>query len=73
MGEEISKEWFRSKRFWAGIVMLVTGIGTVSTGDKTWIEALPMLIMTGIGIVQAILGIATNTPVAFGSRVVGQK
>jgi len=32
------KKWYESKSVWLGIVAIVGGLGSVFTGESTWIE-----------------------------------
>lgn len=53
------KNILKSKTFWAGIIVLVTGIGGYFTGEANLQE----LIQSGIGLVMIVLRFYTGTPV----------
>jgi hypothetical protein len=69
----MDKQFYKSKRFWSFVVLLVTGVGYITTGEKESSEVVPVLVLTVIGIIQGFLGIATNTPVSFGGKILGKK
>ena len=68
----MSKEFYKSKRFWTGIIGLITGISLIFTGEKTFNAMLPELVLTIIGLAQSILGIVTNTPITIGGRKISK-
>jgi uncharacterized membrane protein YccC len=70
---EKAKEFYRSKRFWTLAVALVSGIGLIVTGEQSLTDALPEILTTALIILGGFLGMATNTPIAFGSKVIGKK
>jgi len=53
------KKWYQSKEIWAGIVLIVTGIGAFATGE----QSLQELIMAVIGAVFTILRLQTSQPI----------
>jgi len=69
----MTKEFYKSKRFWVGLTALVTGVGMIVTGDKSFNEVLPELILTVLGLIQAVLGLTTNTPITVGGVVLGKR
>ena len=69
---EKAKDFYKSKRFWALLATLVAGIGLCVTGEESITEALPEIITTILAIVTGFLGLSSNSPVAFGSRVLGK-
>ena len=62
------KQWYSSKRFWTGIITLITGISLILTGEKTLNEQLPEIIMTGLGLIQFIIAITSGEPIMGFSR-----
>ena len=70
---ESTKQIWASKRFWAGVIALITGLSMIATGEKTVSELIPEIATTIFGLIQTILGLYTNTPVAIGRRVLGGK
>jgi len=68
-----SKQLWQSKRFWAGVIALITGVSMIATGEKTVAELIPEIATTVFGLIQTLLGLYTNTPVALGRKVLGKK
>lgn len=64
----MSKQWYQSKRFWAGVISLLTGLSLILTGEKTLQEMLPELVMTGFGLIQFIVALVSGEAVDFGSK-----
>ncbi len=69
----MEKQWYTSKRLWVGVISIITGISMIITGEKTLQEMLPELVMTGFGLVQLFVGMASGEPVAFGSKTLYKK
>lgn len=61
-------KWYTSKRFWAGLITLLTGITFIITGEKGINEVLPELVMTAFGLVQFIIAVVSGKPVDFGGK-----
>jgi hypothetical protein len=57
------KNILSSKRFWTGVIALITGVSIVLTGEKSFQDSLPEIILVVIGLVQTILGLMSNTVV----------
>ena len=53
------KKLFKSKTFWAGIVVVVTGVGGYFTGEANVQE----LIQSGVGLLMIVLRFYTSTSV----------
>jgi len=66
------KQFWQSKRFWAGIIGVLTAVQFIALGEKTWTDQLPIIIMAAIGVIQSILGITTNDSVYVGSKKLGK-
>ena len=64
----MDKQFYKSKRFWAGVIGIITGVSLILTGEKTLQEALPELVLTAIGLLQFIIAMVSGKPVAFGGR-----
>lgn len=64
----MNKQWYNSKRLWAGVLSFLTGITLILTGEKTLNEMLPELVMTLFGLVQTIIGLMSGDPVEFGRK-----
>lgn len=65
--KSMNKQFYQSKRFWVGIIGLITGISVILTGEKTLNQQLPEIVLTLISIVQTVLGITQNDAVYVGS------
>ncbi len=72
-GTKNMKKFYKSKRLWAGIIAVLTGVGALCTGDQTLKEAIPELTLTIIGVVQTIIGLASGDQVMFGSKSLFKK
>lgn len=68
-----TKQWYASKRLWAGVLSLITGVSLILTGDKSLNDMLPELIMTAFGLIQTVVALISGDPVAFGSRSLYKK
>ncbi len=64
----MKKQWYQSKRLWAGIIGLLTAVSLIFTGEKSFDAMLPEIILGVISVIQTILGIATNDPIYVGSK-----
>ena len=62
------KQWYQSKRFWAGIIALITSLSFLFTGEKTIEEVLPELTMTAFIVIQCIIALISGKQIAFGSK-----
>ena len=49
------KVFYRSKRFWSNIVLIVGAIGFLFTGEKTWDAILPELVVAIVAITNIVL------------------
>jgi uncharacterized membrane protein len=70
---ENTKSVFQSKRFWSGVIAIITSLSLVITGEKTFNQLLPEIILTLVGIAQMFFGITSNTELTFGRKVLGRK
>ncbi len=66
------KSLFKSKRFRLGVAALLTGIAVMLTGEKTWQQILPEMILTIIGLGQTIVAIMSNTELALGGKSIAK-
>jgi hypothetical protein len=62
------KQFYKSKRFWTGLIGLLTGISLMATGEKSLSEILPELVLTAIGFIQTIIALASGQAVGFGKK-----
>ena len=62
------KNFLKSKRFWTGLVALITGIGFIFTGEKSLADPafLGEIIMTAIGLVQTIVALTSTDKIIAG-------
>ena len=60
------KNFLSSKRFWTGLIALITGISFVFTGEKTFTQQLPFIITTAIGLIQTIIALTSTAKVVLG-------
>ncbi len=63
----MKKNFLKSKRFWTGLIALITGISFIFTGEKSFTDQLPFLITTGIGLFQTIVALTSTNKVVLGS------
>ena len=50
-----TKIWFKSKRFWSNLILIIGAIGFLFTGEKSWDTVLPELVVAVVGIVNIVL------------------
>jgi len=62
----MTKNLFKSKRFWSGIVALITGVSFIIIGDKTLEQVLPELVLTVFSLVQMIIAITSGQEIEIG-------
>ena len=68
----MAKQWYKSKRLWSGVLILISGITAILTGDKQLdANSIAELMATVFGIVQTVLAIKQGDPIAFGKKVIG--
>jgi len=65
---EATKNLLKSKRFWTGIIALITSLSIILTGEKTLNDALPEIILGIVGVIQTILGITSKQQLEFGGK-----
>lgn len=63
------KDFYKSKRFWSGVIAFLTALSLVFTGEKTLEATLPELILALLTVVQTFLGLTSNDQVKVGNRV----
>jgi len=64
------KQLYQSKRFWAGVIGLITGLSLILTGEKTWEIVLPEILMTGVSLVQTVIALTSNSTLGVGNKVI---
>jgi hypothetical protein len=69
----MEKNFYLDKRFWTGLVFILTAVGYLVTGEKTLNQLLPEIVITLIGIVQIVLGVTENNSIKVGNKVFGGK
>ena len=62
------KNLFKSKRFWLGLIGLVTITSMIFTGEKTLQEQLPLIIADGFAFVQLVIGVISTKPLELGGK-----
>uniref|UniRef100_A0A6H2A3R4 Uncharacterized protein n=1 Tax=viral metagenome TaxID=1070528 RepID=A0A6H2A3R4_9ZZZZ len=69
-GKDNMKNFLSSKRFWAGLVALITGLGFIFTGEKNLADPafLGEIIMTAIGFLQTIIALTSTDKVVLGFK-----
>ena len=50
----MDKAFYKSKLFWTNIVIIVSSVGTIFTGEINLDSALPKLLIVGLGILGII-------------------
>jgi len=62
------KNFLNSKRFWAGLLALLTGLSLIFTGEKSLADPafLGEIIMTAIGLIQTIIALTSTDKVVLG-------
>jgi len=62
------KPIYKSKRAWAGVIALITGISLVATGEESLMDAIPELAVIIIGLVQTIIALTSSSTITLGSK-----
>ena len=64
------KNFLSSKRFWAGLIALITGLGFIFTGEKSLSDPafLGEILMTAIGFIQTIIALISTDKITLGFR-----
>lgn len=62
------KNLFASKRFWSGVIGLVTITSMIFTGEKTFQEQIPLLVADLFSLVQLIIGVTSNQTLELGGK-----
>ena len=62
------KPLFSSKRFWVGVLALLTGVSLILTGEKTWQVVAPEIILIAIGLVQTIIAVLSGSELSVGGK-----
>ncbi len=60
------KSLFASKRFWAGVITLITGVSFILTGEKTFEQMLPEIILTVFALGQMIIAVTSGKELELG-------
>jgi hypothetical protein len=68
MNGENEKSLFKSSRFWAGVIAILTLVSSIFTGEKTLQEQLPLIVAAGFSLLQLIIGITSNTTLTVGKN-----
>jgi hypothetical protein len=68
-----AKQFYKSKRFWLLVGSVLTAVSLIITGEKTTNDVMPELLQLALAIGLGFFGITTNTPIAFGNKIVGRK
>ena len=64
----MAKDILKSKRFWSGLISLLTGVSFILTGEKAWDAMAGELLLTAIGLVQTVIALTSNKTVTVGGR-----
>jgi len=64
----IRKNFLSSKRFWAGLISMLTGLSLIFTGERSLSDPafLGEVIMTTIGFIQTIIGLTSKDVIVAG-------
>jgi hypothetical protein len=57
------KQALKSKTVWSGIGKIVAGVGLIATGEQTWQQQIPELLLAIWGIVDIALRFKTKQPI----------
>ena len=63
----IRKNFLSSKRFWSGVIAIITSVSFIFTGEKTLTEQLPFIVTTALGLIQTIIALRSTATVVLGS------
>ena len=62
------KNFLSSKRFWAGVIGIITSFSLIFTGEKTFTEQVPFMATTIIALIQTIIALTSTAKVTLGFR-----
>ena len=64
----IRKNFLSSKRFWSGVIAIITSVSFIFTGEKTITEQLPFIVTTALGLIQTVIALSSVDKVTLGFR-----
>ena len=66
----MEKSLFKSKRFWTGVIALLTSVSLILTGEKELSEQLPLIVTTAFGIIQTVIAILSGGDLTVKGRII---
>jgi len=60
------KNILSSKRFWTGVIAILTSVSFIFTGEKSITEQLPFIVTTALGLIQTIVALTSTAKVVIG-------
>lgn len=66
----MGKSIIKSKRFWSGIIGIITGVSLIFTGEKSLQDPQFMgeMFITTMSFVQMLIGVTSNETITFGGK-----
>jgi len=64
----MEKSIFKSKRFWVGLIALITQLSIVFTGEKTFAQQLPLIVTSSFTLIQMIIGVLSGDNLTVGGK-----
>ena len=64
----MEKSLLHSKRFWTGVIALLTSVSLFLTGEKTLAVQMPLIITTAFGLVQTVISILSSDNLTIGGK-----
>ena len=67
-GKENMKNFLSSKRFWAGLIGLLTSASLVFTGEKSFADQLPFIATGIMSLIQTVIALTSTDKVVLGFK-----
>jgi len=60
------KNFLSSKRFWAGVIGLLTSLSLVFTGEKSFADQLPFIATGVLSLIQTVVALTSTEKITLG-------
>ena len=64
----MEKSLLKSKRFWVGLIALLTQLSLIFTGEKEFAEQLPLIVTSSFTLIQMIVGVLSKDNLTVGGK-----
>jgi hypothetical protein len=59
----IIKQALKSKTVWSGLLKVITGVGLICTGEQSWSQEAPEILLALWGLVDIAIRFKTSQPI----------